>query len=69
MNNIDLRKLFRYVINFGALFVAILTLPAFGAVVPEAWIPSIASVVAIVNTILSFIRQIGAGEPFVTKTL
>ena len=68
MKNIDLRKVLRYVVNLLALVAAVLVLPAFGALVPVSWLPQIAGIVAVINVVLSFIRQIGAGEPLVTKT-
>lgn len=63
----DIRKIIRWVVNIGSLVVAVAALPELGAVVPVTALPAIAAVAAIVNTVLSVIRQIGAGEGFVTR--
>ena len=63
----DLRKLARLVVNFGALAAAILMLPQFGAVVPVEWLPGIAAVAAVLNQILSWIRALNEGVPFLAK--
>jgi hypothetical protein len=63
----DFRKILRYVVNVSALIVAVATLPELGALVPASVLPALAAVVAVINTVLSLVRQIGAGEPLVTK--
>ena len=63
----DFRKIARWTINIGSLLVAVLTLPTFGALVPEAWLPAIGSIVAIVNLILSTIRKFTSGEALLSK--
>ncbi len=63
----DFRKIARYAVNILALVAAVLVLPQFGTLVPVEWLPEIASIVAVVNVILSLIRQIGAGENLVTR--
>ena len=64
----DFRKIIRYVVNILTFAAAVLVLPSFGALVPVDWMPGIISVTSVINVILSLIRQIGAGEPLVTKT-
>lgn len=59
----DIRKIIRWVVNIASLCVAVVTLPQFGSLVPEAWLPAIGSAVAAINMILSWIRSVGAGEP------
>jgi hypothetical protein len=61
--SIDFRKVARYVLNIVAVIVGALTLPSLGAVVPEAWLPAIGTVVGVLNMILSVVRSVGAGEP------
>ena len=63
----DLRKLARWVINIAALVVAVTTLPEFGSLVPTAWLPEIASATAILNLILTWIRQVQTGEGLLHK--
>lgn len=59
----DIRKIIRWVVNIASLLIAVVALPQFGSLVPEAWLPAIASGVAVVNVILSWMRSVGAGEP------
>ena len=63
----DWRKLTRLVINFAALAAAVLMLPQFGAIVPVEWLPGIAAAAAVINQILSWIRALNDGEPFLAK--
>lgn len=65
--NFDARKVARYVVNILALAAAVFIMPEFGALVPADWLPEIASITAVINVILSLIRQIGAGENLVTR--
>ena len=53
-----LRHNARYVVNALALIVAVLTLPELGAVVPAGWLPALAAIVAIANTVLSRLRKV-----------
>lgn len=58
----DFRKIARYVVNIASLIVGVLALPQLGALVPEAYLPAIAGVVATINMVLSLIRSMSAGE-------
>ena len=53
-----LRHNARYVVNVLALIAAILTLPELGAIVSTEWLPTIAAIVAAVNTALSWLRKV-----------
>ena len=53
-----LRHNARYVVNMLALVVAVLTLPELGATVPAGWLPVIAVIVTIANTVLSRLRKV-----------
>jgi len=64
---IDYRKLLRLAVNAASLAAAILMLPQFGAVVPVEWLPGIAAVAAVLNQILSWIRAVNEGVPFIAK--
>jgi len=63
----DLRKLARLAVNFAALAAAVFMLPQFGAVVPVEWLPGIAAAAAVLNQILSWIRAVNEGVPFIAK--
>ena len=54
----QLRHYARYAVNGITLALAILALPALGAVVPVSWLPAIAQVAAVLNTILSLARRV-----------
>ena len=63
----DWRKAIRLLTNVAALAAAVFMLPQFGAVVPVEWLPGIAAAAAVLNQILSWIRALNDGEPFLAK--
>jgi len=63
----DIRKVTRWILNVGALVLAVLTLPEAGVLIPEAWLPVIMSATAVINLILTTIRKYASGEAFVEK--
>lgn len=48
----------RTIINILALVAAVLAAPQFGAVVPPDWLPYVGGIVAILNTVLSWLRKV-----------
>lgn len=65
--NIDLRKVLRHVVNFLVIAAGLLAIPELGAEVPVGWLPYLAGAAGIVNLILSWIRAVNDGEPFLAK--
>ena len=63
----DFRKILRWVVNIATLVAAVITLPAFGAFVPVAWMPQIASAAAAINLVLTWMRNNQSGEGILTK--
>lgn len=59
----DVRQIVRIVVNVLTLILATLTHPSFGAMVPVDWLPTIASVSAGMNTVLSMMRWAADATP------
>jgi hypothetical protein len=58
----DVRRVFRWVVNIVSLVLAILALPEFVALLPEETLIVIATVVPVVNGILSWLRPLVGTE-------
>lgn len=58
MNIEQIRHYARYVVNGAALVLAVFALPEFGAVLPETALPVVASITAVLNTLLSWARRL-----------
>ena len=57
MNFDQIRHISRYVVNGLAFAAAVMTVPELGSIVPSSWLPQIAALVAILNTVLSLLRR------------
>ena len=53
-----IRHISRYAVNGLAFAAAVLTVPELGSIVPSTWLPHIAAVTAILNTVLSLFRRV-----------
>lgn len=64
----DFRKVARIAVNVLTLILAVLTHPMFGSMIPVEWLPNIASITAVINTVLSMMRWATVDPAAVTTT-